>query len=63
MSSKVVGSPGSGQRAQYGIETYWDIALTPNSTITPGNQLTLNPPFNPTVDFIAVPDVKFRVSI
>jgi len=55
--------PGSGQRAQYGMETYWNIALTPNSTITPGIQLIFNPSFNPTVDFMAVPDVKFRVSI
>ena len=55
--------PGSGQRAQYGMETYWNIAVTPNSTITPGIQLIFNPSFNPTVNFIAVPDVKFRVSI
>jgi hypothetical protein len=55
--------PNSGQRAQYGIETYWNIALTPNSTIGPGIQLIFHPSFNPTVDFVAVPDVKFRVSI
>jgi Carbohydrate-selective porin, OprB family len=55
--------PGSGQRAQYGMETYWNIALTPNTTVTPGIQLIFNPSFNPTVNFIAVPDVKFRVSI
>ncbi len=55
--------PGSGQRAQYGMETYWNIALTPNSTVTPGIQLIFNPSFNPTVNFIAVPDVKFRVAI
>lgn len=55
--------PGIGQRAQYGMETYWNIALTPNSTITPGIQLIFNPSFNPTVNFIAIPDVKFRVSI
>ena len=55
--------PGSGQRARYGMETYWNIALTPKSTITPGIQLIFNPLFNPTVNFIAVPDVKFRVSI
>jgi len=55
--------PGSGQSAQYGMETYWNIAVTPNSTITPGIQLIFNPSFNPTVNFIAVPDVKFRVSI
>ena len=55
--------PGSGQRAQYGMETYWNIALSPNSTITPGIQLIFNPSFNPTRNFIAVPDVKFRISI
>ena len=55
--------PNSGQRAQYGIETYWNIALTPNTTITPGIQLIFNPSFNPTANFVAVPDVKFRISI
>lgn len=55
--------PGSGQRAQYGVETYWNIALSPNSTITPGIQLIFNPSFNPTVNFIAIPDVKFRVAL
>jgi len=55
--------PGSGQRDQYGIETYWNMALTPNSTLTPGIQLIFNPAFNPTVDFIAVPHIKFRVSL
>ncbi len=55
--------PGSGQRDQWGIDTYWNIALTPNSTIAPGIQLIANPSFNPKVDFIAIPDLKFRVSL
>jgi hypothetical protein len=45
------------------METYWNIALIPNATVTPGIQLIFNPSFNPTVNIIAVPDVKFRVSI
>jgi hypothetical protein len=28
--------PGSGQRDQWGLETYWNVALTPNSTLAPG---------------------------
>lgn len=55
--------PNSGQRAQYGIETYWNIALTPNTTIGPGIQLISHPSFNPTVNFVAIPDVKFRLAI
>ncbi len=55
--------PGSGQRDQWGVETYWNVALTPNSTIAPGVQLIFNPSFNPRADFIAVPDLKFRVAL
>jgi hypothetical protein len=55
--------PGSGQRDQYGVETYWNIALTPNSTFTPGVQLIADPSFNPSVNFMAVPDIKFRFAL
>jgi hypothetical protein len=55
--------PGSGQRDQYGIETYWNIALTPNTSITPGIQLIVDPSFNPRASFVAIPAVKFRTSI
>jgi Carbohydrate-selective porin, OprB family len=55
--------PGSGQRDQWGIETYWNLAVTPNMTLTPGIQLIFDPSFNPRSSFIAVPDVKFRISI
>jgi hypothetical protein len=55
--------PGSGQRDQWGLETYWNIALTPNSTFTPGIQLIFDPSFNPKANFVAVPDVKFRLFI
>jgi hypothetical protein len=53
--------PGSGQRDQWGVETYWNIAVTPNSTITPGVQLIFDPSFNPRTNFIAVPAIKFRL--
>ncbi|WP_376099927.1 carbohydrate porin [Roseomonas sp. CCTCC AB2023176] len=53
--------PGLARRDQYGVEAYWNIAVTPNSTLTPGVQLVVNPAFNPSVDFIAIPQIKFRV--
>ena len=55
--------PGSGQRDQWGIETYWNLAMTPNMTLTPDIQLIFDPSFNPRSNFIAVPDLKFRISI
>ena len=54
--------PGSGQRDQYGIETYWNMAMTQNSTFTPGIQLIEHPSFNPKVSFLAIPSIKFRVA-
>ncbi len=54
--------PGSGQRDQWGVETYWNLAMTPNSTVTPGIQLIFDPSFNPRSDFTAIPDIKFRVA-
>jgi porin len=54
--------PGSGQRDQYGLESYWRIQLTPNMTITPGFQLIKDPSFNPEVDTVFIPHLKFRVT-
>jgi carbohydrate-selective porin OprB len=53
--------PGIGARNQYGVETYWNIGVTPNSSLTPGIQFIFNPAFNPGSNFVAVPHVKFRV--
>jgi len=53
--------PGVGRRNQYGMESYWNILVTPNSTLTPGIQLIWDPAFNPAVHFAAVPSIKFRV--
>jgi hypothetical protein len=55
--------PGSGQRDQWGIETYWNLAVTPNMTMTPDIQLIFDPSFNPRADFVAVPGLKFRIFI
>ena len=55
--------PGSGQRQQWGIEFYWNLAVTPNMTVTPDIQLILHPSFNPRTNFVAVPALKFRISL
>ena len=55
--------PGSGQRQQWGIESYWNLAVTPNMTVTPDIQLILHPSFNPRTNFVAVPALKFRISL
>lgn len=52
--------PGSGQRDQYGFETYWRVQVSDGLSITPGVQVIYNPSFNPTVDSIVVPHIKFR---
>lgn len=54
--------PGSGQRDQYGVEAYWNMAMTENSTLTPGLQLVAHPSFNPQVNLVAIPEIKFRVA-
>jgi hypothetical protein len=53
--------PGVGAKNQYGVETYWTIGVTPNSSLTMGSQFIFNPALNPRSDFVAVPHVKFRV--
>jgi carbohydrate-selective porin OprB len=53
--------PGSGQRDQYGLDAYWNIAVSPNSTLTPGAQLIIHPSFNPAADVVFMPTVLFRL--
>lgn len=53
--------PGSGKRDQYGLETYWNIGLTPNSTVTPGVQVIVHPSFNPNADVVVQPRLNYRV--
>ena len=48
-------------RNQYGLETNWKILLTPDLWITPGVQLIWAPSFNPSTDFLAIPQIKFRL--
>jgi len=55
--------PGSGQRNQTGWEVYWRLLVTPNLWVTPGLQVVYNPSFNPGVNTIYIPDIKFRLSI
>jgi hypothetical protein len=55
--------PGISLRNQYGVQSYWNIAVTPNSTMTPAIQLIVNPSFNPTVDFLAIPSLTFRIAL
>ena len=50
-------------RDQYGIEAYWRILLTQNIWITPGVHLVFNPALNMEDDFIAIPQLKFRVAV
>jgi len=51
-----------GQRNQTGWEVYWRMLVTPNLWITPGLQVVYNPSFNPGVNTIYIPDIKFRLS-
>ena len=55
--------PGILQRDQYGLETYWNIGVTPDITFTPGIQFVFNPVLNHGVRFVAIPSVKFRVAL
>ncbi len=48
-------------RNQFGSEVYWKLLLTPDLWITPGVQFVWNPAFNPDADFVAVPQLKFRL--
>lgn len=46
---------------QYGAEVYWRLLVTPDLWVTPGVQLLWDPMLNPTTDFIAIPQIKFRL--
>ncbi len=48
-------------RNQFGSEVYWKLLLMPDLWITPGVQFVWNPAFNPAADFVAVPQLKFRL--
>jgi hypothetical protein len=50
-------------RDQYGLEMYWRISLSNNIWITPGISLVLNPSLNQEDDFVAIPQIKFRVAL
>ena len=50
-------------RDQYGVEAYWRILLTQNIWITPGLHLVFNPALNQEHDFIAIPQLKFRIAL
>jgi len=46
---------------QYGAEAYWRVLVTPDLWVTPGVQLVWDPTLNPATDFIAIPQIKFRL--
>jgi Carbohydrate-selective porin, OprB family len=50
------------RRSQSGVETYWNIGVTPNSTFGPGVQFIFNPVLNPNVNVAVVPSIKFRAT-
>ncbi len=47
-------------RKQSGLAANWKLLLTPDLWITPGVQLIFNPTYNPSTDFLAIPQFKFR---
>lgn len=53
--------PGSGQRDQTVFETYWRMLCDAEHHIHAQAQFIFNPSFNPTVDHMVVPSIKFRV--
>ena len=50
-------------RNQYGFETYWRILFTPHIWFTPGVHLVVHPAVNLEDDFVAIPQLKFRVAL
>ena len=49
-------------RDQYGVELYWRIRLSNNIWVTPGVHFVFDPALNPYDDFIAIPQLKFRMA-
>jgi hypothetical protein len=48
-------------RDQSGLEVYWKILVTPDLWLTPGVQYVANPTFNPEIDRIWIPQIKFSL--
>jgi carbohydrate-selective porin OprB len=61
VSSPALGPAGTRARDQYGMETYWKLLVTPDLWVTPGVQFLFNPSRNFSTDFVAVPQIKFRL--
>ena len=59
VSDPLLGTPNP--RDQYGLETYWKILLTPDLWVTPGVHFIVNPSRNFSTDFVAIPQIKFRL--
>jgi hypothetical protein len=59
VSDPLLGTPNP--RDQYGLETYWKLLVTPDLWVTPGVQFLFNPSRNFSTDFVAVPQIKFRL--
>jgi len=49
-------------RNQLGFEAYWKILFTPNAWVTPGIQFIHHPSLNPTVENLAIPQIKFSAA-
>ena len=50
-------------RDQNGLEAYWRMRLSDNIWITLGVRIIFNPALNQEDDFIAIPNLKFRVAL
>jgi hypothetical protein len=59
VSDPLLGTPNP--RDQYGLETYWKLLVTPDLWVTPGVQFIINPSRNKSTDFVAIPQLKFRL--
>jgi hypothetical protein len=59
VSDPLLGTPNP--RDQYGLETYWKLLVTPDLWVTPGVQFIINPSRNFSTDFVAIPQLKFRL--
>jgi len=59
VSDPLLGTPNP--RDQFGLESYWKLLLTPALWVTPGLQFLFNPSRNFSTDFVAIPQIKFRL--